>query len=567
MALTEEWDDGFSGTHKNSSIIVNQTYSYINNTGFYALANPVYYQYYYNFARRYGWWYDRYVPDFHNSQQGYFSTGIAHCLVDSIANQIIGKKLLLQNSGKISDKDLSNESLKKAYSWADKTRLTSVVRIATKYAGAFGTSLIKANASNGDIWLEALRFDDFFFETDFQGKLQNVTCLIKSYSDTRPQEIKWLDNFGEDCQQCLQNKFYLVENRFFKCVKEEINGEIVEHDVPYVVYQIHKYNGNITNQQSWDCSLQETMSFDSIPKKIRKAIGRDYSNVILGKPQRLPFVDSLGCELIRYNDCDGSLSQQPFGESILANILSDLMNYDLQFSYSVRDMYQGKGIVFMAKELQTALNGGSTFQGLEDSLVTLVNHWNSENSKLPMEQVQFDLRVEEWRNKRSSIYEDIATKIQISPSSLASFLSDNTARTAKEVTTESGTTDNYIEIQRGCIETPINSLLKVIGLYYQWNDDVEIKWAKGGSSNLDTIIERETRLVQAGLRHPRTALENIMIDKDTWEIDEEWNKIQAYQREQQKIKQQEQRDMFGGMDFSNDTNIMEGYQEAKIKEG
>lgn len=558
--LNDGFDDKFSATQKSSSIIVNQTYSFINNTGFYALANPVYYQYYYRFARRYGWWYDRFVPDFHNSQQGYFSTGIAHSIVDGIANQIIGKKLLLQNVGNQTDRDLANDSLRKAYSWADKAQLTSKARTATKYAGAFGTSLIKANASAGEIWLEALRFDDFFFETGFQGNLEAVTCLIKSYTDVRPTNIEWQDGFGEEVKQCLQGKYYLVEKRYFKDIQEVVNEKVMTHKVPFVVYQVHKYSGNITNAQSWDMNLRETMDAKSLPMKIRKAIGKDFGNVILGKEQRLPFFEDLGCELIQYNDCDGSLSQQPFGESILANIISDLMEYDLSFSYSIRDMYQGKGIVFIAKELQTSLMGGHAFDGLEDSLITWLNNWN--DGKLPIDQVQFNLRVAEWREKRNAIFENIATKLHISPSSLASFLSDNTGRTAKEVTTETSSTDNYIEIQRGSIETPINNLLKTIALFYGWQDAVEIRFAKGGSQNVDTVIDREIKLVQAGLRHPHTALENIMIDADTWEIEEEWQRIQTYQQEQQQIKERMQSDMFGSMDFTGNTQLGGANEQA-----
>jgi hypothetical protein len=145
---------------------------------------------------------------------------------------------------------------------------------------------------------------------------------------------------------------------------------------------------------------------------------------------------------------------------------------------------------------------------------------------------------------------------------LASFLSDNTGRTAKEVTVESSSTDNYIEIQRGSIETPINNLLKTIALFYGWQDAVEIRFAKGGSQNVDTVIDREIKLVQAGLRHPHTALENIMIDADTWEIEEEWQRIQIYQQEQQQIKERMQSDMFGSMDFTGNTQLGGANEQA-----
>lgn len=538
-----EFDDKFSETQKSSSIIVNQTYSYINNTGFYALANPVYYSYYQRWAKRYGWWYDRFVPDFHNAQQGYFSTGIAHCIVDGIANLIVGKKVLLSNVGYEKDKALANATLKTAYKWADEAQLTSKVRMWTKYGGAIGTSLLKANVKKSEIWLEPLRFDDFFFETGFDGELQDVVCLIKSYTDTKPRSVKWADSCGGDDEKMyLQNKFYLVEHRYFKELEEMVNGELVKHKVPFAMYQVHKYNGNITNQQSWNFSLIETMDKNSLPREILKQIGRDYGAVRLGEEIRLPFFEHLGCELLQYNDGDGSLSQQPFGESILTNIISDLMNFDLAFSYAVRDMYQGKGIVFLPKELQTVASGTSSYQGLEDSMITKVA---SMDGKLPVENVQFQLRVQEWREKKADILETIATKLQISPSSLASFLSDNTARTAKEVSTESSATDNYIEIQRGCIEPKLNRLLKVIGMFYGWQDEIQVRFGKGGSSNVDTIIDRVIKLVNAGLMHPYEALRQIMVDADEWEVEEAYNKLEAYKKEQQ----QAQDNIFNSMDF------------------
>lgn len=538
-----EFDDKFSETQKSSSIIVNQTYSYINNTGFYALANPVYYSYYQRWARRYAWWYDRFVPDFHNAQQGYFSTGLAHCIVDGIANLIVGKKVLLSNVGYEKDKALANATLKTAYKWADEAQLTSKVRMWTKYGGAIGTSLLKANVKKSEIWLEPLRFDDFFFETGFDGELQDVVCLIKSYTDTKPRSVQWADSCGGDDEKMyLQNKFYLVEHRYFKEMEELVNGELVTHKVPFAKYQVHKYNGNITNQQSWNFSLVETMDKDSLPREILKQIGRDYGAVKLGEEIRLPFFEHLGCELLQYNDGDGSLSQQPFGESILTNIISDLMNFDLAFSYAVRDMYQGKGIVFVPKELQTVASGTSSYQGLEDSMLTKVT---SIDGKLPVENVQFQLRVQEWREKKADILETIATKLQISPTSLASFLSDNTARTAKEVSTESSATDNYIEIQRGCIEPKLNRLLKVIGMFYGWQDEIQVRFGKGGSSNVDTIIDRVIKLVRAGLMHPYEALRQIMVDADEWEVEEAYEKIKQYKKEQQ----QAQDNIFNSMDF------------------
>lgn len=551
-----QFKDGFNATQKSSSIIVNQTYSYINNTGFYALANPTYFQYYYRWARRFGWWYDRYVPDFHNAEQGYFSTGIGHAIVDGIANQIVGRKLLLKNTNKELDKTLANNSLKKAYKWTEAVNFTGKTRTLAKFGGALGTSLLKTNvASDGELWVEALRFDDFFFKCDFRGELTDMVCLIKSYTDTMPREVEWNDNYGEDCQQYLQGKYYLVEHRYYREITEEVNGEVIKHRVPFVKYQVHTYHGNIINNQSWDMSLQDDIRWDSLPNQIRKAINKDYGGVLLGKELRLPFTD-LGCDVFRYNEADASLSQQPFGQSILTDILSDLMNYELAFSYAVRDMYQGKGIVFMAKELQTAISGTNAYTGLDNTLIQYVQGWN-EMGKLPIEQAQFNLRVEEWKQKRNGILEEIAFKLSISPSSLASFLSDNSARTAKEVSTESGATDSYIEIERDSLERCLNKCLARVGKYYAWEDEVAVRFAKNGAQNVDAIVDRVIKLKNAGLIEPYEALRQIMFDADESQVEEAYEKLKMYNDEEYN---KQQNSMFG-MDF-NETEINNNEQKV-----
>ena len=544
-----QFKDAFNSTQKSSSIIVNQTYSYINNTGFYALANPTYFQYYYRVARRLGWWYDRYVPDFHNAQQGYFSTGIAHAIVDGIANQIVGRELLLKNTNKELDRDIANKSLKNAYKWKETVNFTGRARVLTKFAGALGTSLFKTNvASDGELWVEALRFDDFFFKCDFRGELTDVVCLIKSYTNTEPRTVQWADNLGEEGKQCLEGKYYLVEHRYYRMVEEVVDGKMTKHRVPFVKYQIHKYKGNIINQQSWNMSLQEELRADSLPRDVRNSINKDYSAIMFGKELRLPFID-LGCDIYRYNDCDASLSQQPFGQSILTDILSDLMEYELAFAYAVRDMYQGKGIIFEAKELQTVTSGTNAYSGLEDTLIQFVNGWN-EQGKLPIENVQFNLRVEEWKALRNKILETIAFKLNISPSSLASFLSDNTARTAKEVSTEAGATDSYIEIQRASLEKCLNKCLERVGKYYGWEDTVAVRFSKNGTQNIDTIVDRVIKLKNAGLIEPYEALRQIMFDADESQVEEAYNKLQEY-NDKEYTKQQNS--MFG-IDFGTQVN-------------
>lgn len=558
--------NAISETQKASSIIVNETYSYINNSLFYALAPAGYYNYFYQQVRRFAQWYDSYVPTFHNAENGIFSTGMAHALVDSICNLIVGSKVMLQNIHKETDPNVVNTSLRQAYEWADSCHFTTVLRKAVTYAGALGTSLLKANVKAGNIWLEALRMDDFFFETSFDGSLQSVTCLIKSYTDTssrvqQAREIKRQTDPTYNSACDMSNIYYLVESRYFKEAKENVQvvnkktGEITtvtkKVRVPYVKYSVHQYNGSITNAQMWTPSLQTALDYRNLPQSIRRLIWKDYSTLPFDVEQRLPFADSLGCTLLRYNGGDGSLPQQPFGQSILKNLIAYCMGFDLQYSYMIRDLYQGKGIVFVAKELQTGIGNPNALSGLDESMYTAIPMLDDKNGKLPIDKVQFDLRVSEWVATRNAIYESIATQLGISPSSIAGYLSDNTARTAKEVTTESTATDNYVEIQRGMLAPYINDLLRVVGAFYGWQDEVGVRWAKSGTNNMDTLIDRILKLKSAGLITQYEALKMYMIDADESEIEEADRRLTKYNQQQAAMQAQMSDRMFG-LDYGNE---------------
>ena len=434
-----------------------------------------------------------------------------------------------------------------------------------------GTSLIKANVKQGDIWCEALRMDDFFFQTSYSGDLESVTCLIKSYTDTssslkQAQEIKKASDPHYDSSVDLSSIYYLVESRYFKEQKETVQivdektGDIKEISkkirVPFVKYSVHQYNGSITNAQFWTPSLQTELEFRNIPQHIRRLIWRDYSALPFDTEQRLPFDNSLGCVLLRYNNGDGSLPQQPFGQSILKCLIGYCMGFDLQYSYMIRDLYQGKGIVFVPKNLQTGIGNPNALSGLDESMYTSIPMLDDRSGKLPVDKVQFDLRVAEWASARNSIYESIATQLGISPSSIAGYLSDNTARTAKEVSTESSATDNYVEIQRGALTPYIDELLEIIGKFYGWQDKIGVRWSKSGTSNTDTLIDRIIKLKSAGLITQYDALKMYMVDADEEEIAEADKRLTEFNKEQADMQAQISDRMFG-LDYGNNDNNVE----------
>lgn len=524
----------FPQMSRSSSIVVNQTYSWINNVGFYAAVNPVYYSYYYNNVRRMSYWLDGFVPTFHKEDNGIFSTRFANSLVNSIGDQIIGRRLLFKNVGLEKDKTgLDNASLKFSEDWAKRAEFQTGVKKAEKYALGLGTSLIKLNVSKGDLWCEPVRLDYFYFEVNGRGELQEVTCLLKGYTDVSRSEKENIN-------------YYLVEKRFFKSEKETTFVKDAEGNLqpkesivksPCVVYQVHKYVGNILNNQTYDTSMSEDVRWDSLPKKIKDSIKKDYSIIKIGEPQALPFKQHLGAYLITADDGNISLPQVPFGTSILENLVAYLMGYDIAFSYFFRDMYQSKGIVIVPKYMQSQSNVSGNralndpFSGLDQSMFT--GYQTTSQEKQAIEKVQFELRGLEWAQVRDYLVENIAMQLQLSPRTIASFLASGEAKTATQTNSEDSNSISFIETRRSTLEKPINKMLKDVCDYYHMPDKVEIRFSKEGVINRSQLLADVDAQLRMGVIDLYSALKEIMIDSDESQILERYNKLKEESAEKQ----------------------------------
>lgn len=534
----------FPQINRASSVLVNSTYSWINNAGFYATVNPTYYSFYYNNVRRLSYWLDGFVPTFHKEENGIFSTRIGNALVNSIGDSIFGRELLFRNVGKEKDSGHANETLRKVSDWSKESDFQSEMKKGIKYAQGLGTSLIKTNISSKGLWTEAVRLDYFYFEINSRGELQEITCFLKAYVDVSRQEGKPSINY------------YLVEKRYYEYAKEhrfarnKMNGiEAIEPKVvrqPKVVYQIHRYAGNILSNQTYDASLREDVRWDSLPKRIRESIKNDYGIIKIGEPQDLPFKSHLGAYLILADDGNISLPQIPFGTSILENIVSYLMGYDIAYSYFFRDMYQGKGTVLVPKFMQAGQNRQGNqvnvdpFTGLDQSMFTTFETTSQE--KQTIEQIQFQLRSVEWSNIRDFLIENIAMTLQLSPRTIASFLKGGAIKTATQIDSEDTTTISFIDSRRAIVEKPINKLLNDVIQYYGWEDKVEIRFSKEGVTNTSQMVQNVGAKLQMGLIDLYSALQEIMIDADEDQVRERY---EAIKRERQE-NMQEQLEMAAG---------------------
>jgi hypothetical protein len=156
------------------------TYSFISRATYYGMIAPQYYSFMNRFVKNWLWWYDGYVPYFHNAEQGIPSTRIATALVNKIAKKVVGGRIMYKNAGKESANDGKlNPALEFiSTKWAKDTEFEDVIKRAVKYAASAGTALIKLNRGSKGLWAEALRFDSFLPQVTSTGEVSAVKCFL-----------------------------------------------------------------------------------------------------------------------------------------------------------------------------------------------------------------------------------------------------------------------------------------------------------------------------------------------------------------------------------------------------
>lgn len=516
--------------------LVNQTYSYTNNVGFYAVANGMYYDYYSRVIRRCSQWLDGYVYDFHDVERGWFSTRLCSSLVNGIGNHIVGQRIFFEKASSNND----NSSIDFLNKWQKSSNFQDSCRNGIKMAYGLGTSLLKLNKSSKDLWLEDVRLDYFFFESDAKGKLTDVTTMIKGYYNVNHRE-----------KEIEQKNYYLVEHRYFRPIKDkrfkEENGKTIWFNKvvgrePVVEYSVYEYMGNSMTAQTFTPKGSNKMRFDSLPKQVKDSLRNNYDIYDLDVPQKLPFNDYLGCELLKNDKKDITLPNSPFGKPVIMDIMAYLMAYDIAFSYMMRDLYLGKGIVFMPKFMTAPGQQApvdNVFNGNDSAYFEQIPSLDPDKQK-PFN-IQFDLRSEQWQLTLDNILRKIATTIGMSPKTIASYLEDkgSTRKTATEVNAEDDATISYINIKRSIFAEPINRIIEAVLNFYGLPCNAVVKFATPSLVNIDKIVDRVQKLMQVGLLTTKMALRLIFPDDDEDQINAKVIEIEEYNRKKEAEKQQQ----------------------------
>jgi hypothetical protein len=516
-----DFKNSFAGWQSSSAFNTYWQYSFVNRSAFYANIRGEYRDYMTRWVQNYLWWYDGWVPYFHSTTQGLFSTKIASALVNGAARKVVGGRIFFKtkNEQKHLEKDEKgeypvNKALSFVNEWATESHFTRELKKAVTFAAAAGTSLLKLDKCQGKLKAKALRFDSFYPTVGFNGQVVEVYCFIKDFTK--------ITNFGKEGDAF--DNFYVVEHRYFGDYTKA-DGTLLKN-VPIVSYEIRKSRGIITSGQEYSVK-GESIEFKSLPKDVRSTIGKAFDGIMFDSPQLLPFLDNIGCELINWTDCVSSLPELPFGESMLFNIMPYLMSYDYYWSAFNTDLYLGRGRVLIPKEMQSpkAAESNEYNSGLDSMLFVKIAKTALGDNYSPVP-LQFDLRTSSWQEARTMIIQNISINTGLNLATIASFLQDsNAARTAREISTEESETALFVDDKREIIERPINRLLKIVTLYYGYADDIVIRWSSAGLSNIYTRTEMIATALSAGFISPQKAVRMFNQDDDEYALQEEFDRI------------------------------------------
>jgi hypothetical protein len=502
--------DGYNRLGGKSALIPQLTHTFAGNTAFYAAVPEPYRDYYFRFIKQYFQWYDGFVPSFHNHHHGIFSTRVAYTVLHKLAEQTTGARILFEDNGE------NGEALRFMEEFSKTRGLSNKITQATEWAFAGGDSLLQANVRGGEIYVDTIRKDNYFLNTDFGGNITQVSILLYTYTDTTPDKQ-------------AKRLFYLLEERKY----DEKTGKPMER-LTLKEGQGDRITYKSVNFHSGD------IDFKSLPRNIRERLVKEYPGVTFGEWFELPF-KSLGVYLVKTTEKVSFAPSLPFGESLLSNNIHVLMSYDFYYSAFMTDVYMGRGKVLMPRQMQGPQNDhmayGDSFRGLDEFLLQRIDYVSPEEQKpIP---IQFDLRSNDWKEIRNQLLQTMATNIGISERSIATYLVPSSEKpTAYEISSDENATASFVENKRPHIEKAVNELIDCVLDFYNYTDtSVVSKFSKIGLTNFNNVVNQVAILKQNGLIDERNALSMIFPDKNENQIDAIQEALSKERAEKQTIAQ------------------------------
>ena len=517
---------------------INETYNFANSSLWLGLLPAYYRDYAWRYLRPAIQWLDGYVPSLHqNGFSGIVSTRIGSKLISGYTKQVVGERLVFKPTDKTYSTDTKN-ALNKISDWYEKNNVIKSIYAGVGFALGLGTSLLKINkASSGELWTEAVRLDNCFYFADFRNEVKEATFLIRSYVDTRKDKTN--------------QQFYLVEHRYWKYydkpdILKKLDGsyEVIHakgDKVAMVKYQVHRVKGTTMNNVMPDNLESASLNWSEIPESVRKGIKENYSVLRINEEQELGLMN-LGVFPLLNGEIDLSIpTGTNFGESLLVGVQDDMIAYELACSYMIRDMYLGKGTVYVPKSLSLGdvlgVDGASNpsdsvLNGVGESKIEMVKGLDPDKQTIVVQ--QFEIRVDQWQVAKENALKSIAVKWGMSPKILASFLANGAAQmTATQIDSEDDLSIAAINHTRSYFENAINDMIETVLNYYGLKANIKVGFSSPSLLNKDRLLERINKDLEMGLIVIEEAIREYYLDADEETLQTKIQKAKALQEQMQ----------------------------------
>ena len=425
---------------------------YVNNT-FYLLAPDYYYSFYAIYLNRCLACYDGWINGWHNRASGLVPQRMLQSIARGLNNMLFAHGIDV--AGDKGDYDF-------ATMWAKKSKLYRTLKKAHLFAIAGGTSLVKLNRTNHELYATAHRIDTFFADVDASGKVVSVRTYFDAIHNTNPSGSK--QHYG------------ICEERYF-------NGE----NKPCVRAVVYCASANLQTEVSTrPKNLVERVKWENLPKNVKNYIRDHYPSIILDKEQYLPFPRSLGCYLIKFTDDIPQIPNTPFGQPIGDILFTENFQYDQMKYFEKNEVDLARARALIPEEMWNKDDPDYGDRALNERFYQRVASSNGDNDKI--EKIQFLLRGNDIRTQKENIYKDCAFKLNVSASSVASFLSEGAgARTATEIVSERTKSDTWIDGQVNLNKPEIDEMLAEVMRFYNHNPVGIIIKSENQSPFLETV--------------------------------------------------------------------------------
>lgn len=509
----------FAPTSEYIGMALQELYNWVNNTVVFNTVPPLmrpFYRKIQNFDR----WINGYVPEFHDFSKGVIPTHLAKAIVDKVSALIFGGGVMYQNVSNPSDADDDgkSETLEKIGEWVKDTSFSSVVQNVIKYGVGLGTSAFKLNVSSDkQLWCEAVPLSRARYEFDAKGNVLGARFFIQLFEK---------DNLSRG------EAFGLYEERFF------CEGK------PAAQYKVYRINRPVNQGQM---PTEVSATWEELPNWIRKQLKEAFYQIRLDTPIRLPFM-TLGVYVYRYTPSVSSMPHLKYGDSVLEGLTKYLCEYDIISSCLDTETYVSRARVLAKKNVRNPSASGANYNtGIDTFLLTYYESMGT--TEQPLQFIQPEVRAEQFKALRNLTLENISSAIGISPSSFASYLQDNSNRTAREVSAEESSTTLLVENKREGLKYAINRLLEDVCLFYGYLDKVVGEFSKAGQSNYTLLVENAVKIYQAGGSSLEQFVRTINPNFDEAQIKRE---VDMIRKESEAKEAARNNSIFGNMDDGTD---------------